>query len=144
VLVRKMDNKSTVLSEKVKELFTITNELESLYPGRKFTIDGHTIGSIGEVLVAEKYNLELLKPGYETYDAKDKNGNLYQIKATQIDRISLSSCPQNLIVIKFYSDGNWEIVYNGDGKLIWDNAGKMQKNGQKQITLSKIEKLQEN
>ena len=54
------NSKQTSLNEKIKELFEITNELESLYPGRKFTIDGHTIGSIGEVLVAEKYNLPFI------------------------------------------------------------------------------------
>ena len=42
------------MTEKIKELFAITQELEAMYPGRKFTIDGHLVGSIGEVLVAER------------------------------------------------------------------------------------------
>ena len=41
-----------MLSDKIKELYKITNEPESSYPGRKFTIDGHLVGSIGEVIVA--------------------------------------------------------------------------------------------
>ena len=45
------------IAQKIRELYAITTELESLYPGRKFTIDGHLVGSIGEVLVAERYGL---------------------------------------------------------------------------------------
>lgn len=40
-----------MLSNKIKGLYKITNELESNYPGRKFTIDGHLVGSIDEVIV---------------------------------------------------------------------------------------------
>lgn len=136
-----MDNKATVLSEKVKELFAITNELESLYPGRRFTIDGHTIGSIGEVLVAEKLKLDLLPNSTEKHDAIDSEGRLYQIKATTKDRVALSAEPDNLIVIKIFSDGTWDTIYNGPGRPIWENTGKKQKNGQRPITLSKIQKI---
>ena len=38
------------LSEKIRALYTIVNELEIAYPGRRFTLDGHMIGSIGEVI----------------------------------------------------------------------------------------------
>ena len=127
-----------MLSDKIKELYKITNELESSYPGRKFTIDGHLVGSIGEVIVAEHYGLELLRNSTETHDAVSAEGKYIQIKATQINRISISSEPEYLIVIKLFSDGSWEEVYNGPGKPVWDNAGKMQKNGQRPISLSKL------
>ena len=78
-----------MLSEKIKELYAITNELESKYPGRKFTIDGHLVGSIGEVIVAEAYDLELLRNSTERHDAVSKNGINVQIKTTQINRISI-------------------------------------------------------
>jgi len=130
-----------MLSDKIKELFKITNELETEYPGRKFTIDGHLVGSIGEVIVAEAYGLELLAVGAKTHDAVSKDDKYVQIKATQIDRISISSEPDYLIVIKIYSDGSWEEVYNGPGKPVWDNAGKMQKNGQRSISLNKLRSL---
>jgi hypothetical protein len=78
-----------MLSDKIKELYRITNELETEYPGRKFTIDGHLVGSIGEVIVAENYGLELLPNSTETHDAKTKDGKLVQIKATQINRIAI-------------------------------------------------------
>ena len=127
-----------MLSDKIKELYKITNELESSYPGRKFTIDGHLVGSIGEVIVAEHYGIELLRNSTETHDAVSADGKYVQIKATQINRIAISSEPDYLIVIKLFSDGSWEEVYNGPGKLVWENAGKMQKNGQRPISLSKL------
>lgn len=127
-----------MLSEKIKELYKITNELESSYPGRKFTIDGHLVGSIGEVIVAEHYGLTLLRNSAETHDAVSADGKYVQIKATQINRIAISSEPDYLIVIKLFLDGSWEEVYNGPGKPVWDNAGKMQKNGQRPISLNKL------
>jgi hypothetical protein len=130
-----------MLSDKIKELYKITNELERRYPGRKFTIDGHLVGSIGEVIVAERYGLTLLPNSTKTHDAVSKDGKHVQIKATQVQGISISSEPDYLIAIKLFSDGSWEEVYNGPGKLVWDNAGKMQKNGQRPISLNKLKKL---
>ena len=130
-----------MLSDKIKELYKITNELERSYPDRKFTIDGHLVGSIGEVIVAEHYGLELLRNSTETHDAVSADGKYVQIKATQINRIAISSEPDYLIVIKLFSDGSWEEVYTGPGKPVWDNAGKMQKNGQRSVSLSKLKSL---
>ena len=130
-----------MLSDKIKELYKITNELESSYPGRKFTIDGHLVGSIGEVIVAEHYGLTLLPNSTKTHDAVSKDGRLIQIKATQVQGISISSEPDYLIAIKLFSDGSWEEIYNGPGKPAWDGAGKMQKNSQRPVSLSKLKKL---
>ena len=127
-----------MLSDKIKELYRITGELESEYPGRTFTPDGHLVGSIGEVLVAEHYGLELLPNSTKTHDAVSKDGKYIQIKATQKDSIAISSEPDHLIVIKLLSDGSWREIYNGPGKPAWDNAGKLQKNGQRPISLSKL------
>lgn len=129
------------LSNKIKELYKITNELEEEYPGRKFTVDGHLVGSIGEVIVAEHYGLTLLPNSTKTHDAYSKDKKFVQIKATQVKSISISSEPDYIIVIKLLSDGSWDEIYNGPGKFVWDNAGKMQKNGQRPISLSKLKKL---
>ena len=130
-----------MLSDKIKELYRITTELERSYPGRKFTIDGHLVGSIGEVIVAEHYGLTLLPNSTKTHDAISTDGKYVQIKATQVHGISISSEPDYVIVIKLFSDGSWEEIYNGTGKPVWDNAGKMQKNGQRPISLNKLKKL---
>ncbi|MGQ0721719.1 MAG: DUF6998 domain-containing protein, partial [Candidatus Eiseniibacteriota bacterium] len=44
----------------VRRLYGIVRDLEAAFPGRKFTLDGHLVGSIGEVLAAHRYGLELL------------------------------------------------------------------------------------
>ena len=130
-----------MLSEKIKELYCITAELEKNYPGRKFTIDGHLLGSIGEVIVAEAYGLDLLPNSTEKHDAISMIGQYIQIKATQINKISVSSEPEYLIVIQILSDGSWSEIYNGPGNLVWDNVGKVQKNGQRSISLHKLKCL---
>jgi len=130
-----------MLSDKIKKLYKITNELERTYPGRKFTVDGHLVGSIGEVIVAEHYGLKLLPNSTKTHDAVSQEGKMVQIKATQVKGISISSEPDYVIVIRLLSDGSWEEVYNGPGKLVWNSAGKMQKNGQRPISLSKLRSL---
>ena len=130
-----------MLSDKIKQLYKITNELEQAYPGRKFTVDGHLVGSIGEVIVAEHYGLSLLPNSTKTHDAVSEEGKQVQIKATQVKSIAISSEPDYLIVIRLLSDGSWEEIYNGPGKAAWDNAGKMQKNGQRPISLSKLRNL---
>ena len=129
-------------AEKIKELYEISAELERLFPGRHYTPDGHMIGSIGEALAASYYGLELFPASEETHDAKAPDGRLVQIKATQINRISLSSEPRWLLVLRIHRDGAFSEEYNGPGKLAWEHCGKMQKNGQRPISLAKLRKLQ--
>ena len=128
---------------KYRELCSIVDELEAAFPERKFTIDGHLIGSIGEVIVAELYGLKLLSQTEEKHDATTSDGKFVQIKVTQTDKIALSSEPDFLIVIKMLNSGDWEEIYNGPGKNAWENSGKKQKNGQQPISLAKLKKLME-
>ena len=129
-------------AEKIKELYEISAELEKLFPGRHYTPDGHMIGSIGEALAASYYNLELFPASEETHDAKAPDGRLVQIKATQINRVALSSEPEWLLVLKIHKDGTFSEEYNGPGKLAWEHCGKLQKNGQRPISLAKLRELQ--
>mgnify|MGYP005793154527 FL=1 len=144
-------------AEKIKELYEISAELERLFPGRHYTPDGHMIGSIGEALAASYYGLELFPASEETHDAKSPDGRLVQIKATQINRISMSSEPRWLLVLRIHRDGTFSEEYNGPpseanpmsdfadnspGRLAWEHCGKMQKNGQRSISLAKLRKLQ--
>lgn len=99
------------------------------------------VGSVGEVLVAENYGLNLLPASYETHDAVASYGRYVQIKATQIKRIAISSEPDYLIVIRLLPDGSFEECYNGKGSVVWNAAGSMQKNGQRSTFLAKLRKL---
>jgi hypothetical protein len=131
-------NQTDKIPDLIKRIYEIVNELEELFPGRPFTPDGHMVGSIGEVLAAEHFDLELLPCSYKGHDARDKQGRYVEIKATQGNSISLRSKPERLIIIKLLKDGSFEKIYDGDGKIVWDNSGKMQSNGQKRISLNKI------
>ncbi len=130
-----------MLEEKIRELYRITAELEEKYPGRRFTPDGHLVGSIGEVYAAEKYGLTLLEASSEKHDARSVDGRMIQIKITQTDRVSIYSEPDYIIVMKMISDGTIEEIYNGRGSAPWENAGKVQKNGQRSISLRKLVSL---
>ena len=143
------------IHEKLKQLFQIVEQLETEYAeyNRKFTIDGHLIGSIGEVIVAEAFDLELEK-GFimkldlkNKEDTKDGTNRTVQIKATQIDRVSFSGkhenedAPDQVIVISIDKSGGSVVEFNGPGKLIYENLGKPHKNGQSQISLAKLRRL---
>lgn len=90
-----------MIRDSLMELFRIVNHLENVYAehGRKFTIDGHLIGSIGEVLAAEAYNLKLAENSTPVYDAetRDASQKKVQIKATQIG----FPFPQNVSMMRF-------------------------------------------
>lgn len=126
------------IAEKVCEIYKITSELEEMYPGRHFTPDGHMVGSIGEVIAAEEYGLDLFEASHPVHDAKTQDGKLVQIKATQGESIAISECPEYLIVLKINRDGAFEEVYNGPGEAAWGLRGRRQKTGQCHISLSKL------
>ncbi|OUQ44037.1 hypothetical protein B5E65_02050 [Gemmiger sp. An120] len=131
------------VAEKIQMLYQISRDLETLFPGRHYTPDGHIIGSIGEALAASFYGLDLFTASEETHDAKAPDGRLVQIKATQIQRVALSSEPKWLLVLKIHRDGTFSEEYNGPGALVWAHCGKMQKNGQRPISLTMLHQLQE-
>ena len=123
----------------IKDLWKIVDKLEDTYKSdeRKFTIDGHLLGSIGEIYAKEKFNLTLLKNSSKTHDAEDSDGKKYQIKITQRNKVGLRSEPDNLIVIKIDKEGVPHVVYKGDGKPIWEKI-KHKKTEQKFIYLNQI------
>ena len=119
------------LSRLLKRLYKTVGELEKRFPNRKFTPDGHLVGSIGEVIAAYMFRLELLENSTETHDAEAKNGKPVQIKFTQGNKkVGISSEPNHLIVLRLTPEQDLEIVYNGPGEKPWENAGELQKNGQ--------------
>ena len=113
----------------VRELYDIVRKLEQAFPGRRFTLDGHLVGSIGEVIAAERYGLELFKASAEGHDGVAPDGRAVQVKATQRGSIGLRSEPEHLIVLRIGPTGDVNEVYNGPGGPVWDGCGPMQKNG---------------
>ncbi len=126
----------------IRDIYSLVSRLEELFPTRKFTPDGHLVGSIGEVLVAHHYGLKLFPASSPDHDALAPNGANVQIKATQGNSIGMRSESEHLIVIKILPRGDITEIYNGPGGLAWEKGGKMQKNGQRPISLSKLIELQ--
>lgn len=125
----------------VKQLYAIVGEFERLFPGRRFTPDGHLVGSIGEVVAAHRYGLTLLPASTVAHDAKAKHGTLVQVKATQGKSIALRAEPQHLLVLHLALTGEVTEIFNGPGSVAWAVCGPMQSNGQRSIGLSKLRAL---
>lgn len=131
------------LRELVHQLYEITRQFEEMFPERHFTPDGHMVGSLGEVLVADSYDLELMPASNKGYDAMSRCGKEVEIKCTQSKRVAFRSCSQAVIVIQLKKDGTFEEVYNGSGARVWlEFEGKTRpSNGQFSISLTKLRSL---
>lgn len=127
----------------IRQIYKIVDRLEALFPGRHFTPDGHMVGSIGEVLAAARYGLELLPASAYLHDARAADGKLVQVKATQSNRIAFRGAegPQHLIVMSLNPDGTATEEYNGPGDVPWASAGALQDNGQRPLSLSRLRSL---
>ena len=124
--------------EIILAIYAHVEELEQLHVGRRFTPDGHMVGSLGEVWAAWMYDLELFDNSHKLHDARAKSGLLVQVKATQGKQVPIGDEPQHLIVLHLARDGLAREIYNGPGSLAWARAGKRQKNGQRCLRLSTL------
>lgn len=126
----------------VARIYEAVEELEARYPGRKFTPDGHLVGSIGEVVAAEALGLTLYPASYPGHDAFDARGDV-QIKMTGRTgkSVSLYATCMRLVVLKVVSPQEAEIVYDGPGEPVWAVAGAMGKNGQRVVRLSRLRQM---
>lgn len=113
------------LSKLVSQLYQTVGELEQMFEGRKLTPDGHLVGSLGECLVADEFDLELMPASNASYDAVSKCGKQVEIKATQANSVAFRSESEHVIAITISKNGSFEVVYNGPGAIVWRQfAGK--------------------
>src|SRR3990172_646287 len=96
----------------IRELYRIVGQLETMFPGRPFTRDGHLVGSLAECFAEYDYCLSPCACSSPGHDAQVENCQV-EIKATQGDRIGLRSCPERLLVFRLFKDGSFEEFYNG-------------------------------
>lgn len=130
------DDRWTEVPVLLASLYGIVDRLETLFSSRKFTPDGHLVGSIGEVIAAHMFGLTLLPASYPDHDAEAGDGRRVQIKLTQGARgVALRAEPDHLLVLLLAPDRAIKLVYNGRGDSPWSQAGKLQRNGQRQISL---------
>lgn len=140
-----MENVETI-KQQVRELFSAAKKLGTI-TGRPFPLDGHTLGSIGEIYAAMFYGVELYKPGHRTHDGI-WNGKNVQIKATQRNGTTyVKGETELLLVLQIMDDGSFNEIYNGDGKRPWNllnrfgKPRKMDKMGDKTIPLNQLRGL---
>src|SRR5436190_19232526 len=73
-------------AELVDQLHAIVTELEEMHPGRKFPLDGHLVGSIGEAAAEALFDLILVATSSTGHDATAGDGRKVEIKATYGNR----------------------------------------------------------
>jgi hypothetical protein len=96
----------------IGQLFKTVRSLNKIFPDRPFTPDGHLVGSIGEVVAAYTYGLELEKCSNEGFDARTEDGRTVEIKLTGGNSVSVSSegqPPDILVVLKLATNGFTEV-----------------------------------
>jgi hypothetical protein len=130
------------LPEAVGAIYRAVAELDKTYAryGRKFTPDGHLVGSIGEVIAAEALGLTLHPSSYARHDAYDEAGNV-QIKMTAGKSVAMYATCERLVVLRIVSPEEAEIVYDGRGDVAWESARKPGKNGQRVVSIATLQGL---
>ena len=133
------------IAELIVRLYEVVAELEALHEGRHFTPDGHLVGSLGEVLAADMFGLELMPASNKSYDAR-LGSKTVEIKATQSIGFSLQAhydaLPDHLIALRIERNGSATVIYNGPAALVWEIAGKPGKNGQRRVSVNRLTALQ--
>ena len=123
------------------ELYTASSRLEDLFPSRKFTLDGHLVGSIGEVIAAYMFDLDLNPASTMGHDGVAPDGRRVEIKLTQGKSVAIRHEPDHMLVFHRPKGGPVRVVFNGPGIIAWGSAGKMADNGQRPISLSRLSRL---
>lgn len=134
------------LAEKIRKIYSVVAELAELFPGRRFTPDGHMVGSLGEAIGAIEYGIKLYpNVGHPAVDGRVGNREV-QIKTTQGKEVAVKKPRPGdlLLVLKLNQDGTWEHIYDGDSARVWDElAGqKESRMGEKVISFIRLRRLQ--
>lgn len=123
------------------QLYDASGGLEEIFPGRKFTLDGHLVGSVGEVVAAYMFDLDLSPASTLGHDATSSCGKNVEVKLTQGRSVAIRHESEHLIALQRLLGGPVRVVFNGPGLVAWENSGRMQSNGQRSISLARLAKL---
>src|SRR3546814_7595988 len=80
-------------------LYTASTRLETLFSGRRFTLDGHLVGSVGEVIAAYMFDLQLNPASTLGHDAVALDGRRVEIKFTQGRSVAIRHEPDHMLEI---------------------------------------------
>ncbi len=128
------------IKDKVQQLIEIVKELETDFPGRHFTLDGHLVGSIGEVIASYFYGIELYAASAVAHDG-EVDGKKVQIKITQQEDIVINHEPDYLIALYLNKNGSVYEIYNGPGKPPWDSSSKRDSHNNRHMRVNKLMQL---
>ncbi len=127
------------------QLHAVVGELEALHPGRKFPLDGHLVGSIGEAAAETMFDIVLVPASTAGHDAIAGDGRRVEVKATYgssgvaVRRTSHTAATA-LIVLRLSRtpDTGHEVVFNGPLETALRAAGNYGSNGQARMGLSRL------
>lgn len=126
------------IKKKLHELLSIVKELEEHFPGRKFTLDGHLFGSLGEVIASYFYGITLAPNSTKKHDGTI-DGKEVQIKITQKESIEIKDVPDYLLVL-FWNKQDEEIYEVYNGPCDWLRERKLTNSGEYSVTLTTLYK----
>lgn len=124
----------------VAKVFSCCHEL-SLRTGRPISPDGHLVGSLGEVIAAERLNLRLMAPSNHGFDAIGPAGERVEIKTTARSSIQISNdgtLAERFVIVQLEASGAAHIVFDGQADDVLAVAGSPQKNGQRRVSLGRL------
>lgn len=135
-------------AELVDQLHAIVTELEAMHPGRRFPLDGHLVGSIGEAAAEAMFAIRLRPASTAGHDALADDGRAVEIKATYGTsavgiRSTSHAAAAALIVLRLsrLAEVPHEVVYNGPLALVVHVAGSVQSNGQARLSLTRLRQV---
>ena len=133
------------VGELICQYYSLTTELERLFPKRSFMPDAHVVESFCEVLAAADFDLELLPASSKIHNARTRDkAKMVQIKSTQSESVVFRAdqVPDHLLVMRLSDQGIPELIYNGPGILAYEKSGKQPTNGQRNVRLNTLRKIQ--
>lgn len=129
----------------ITKLYATVNELNSLFPDRPFTPDGHLVGSIGEVVAAFLYDLELERCSNPGFDARIRSsGETVEVKLTSGTQINISEqdvYADVLIVLRLVKGRLFEEVYAGPFPTVFIKTRTFNKRKFTSVAISSLDKL---
>lgn len=137
---------ANVVRRAIRDLLAVVSALNRAYPHKAFTLDGRLVGDIGEILVAEAYDVELFDKLEHHHDCRSGR-RLVQIKSTMKASLTFpgNHVPDFYIGIKIESNGSFRTIFNGPGHIIAARlrGRKIPKNNLHSISIKILEELNE-
>ena len=116
---------SSKVRQLIQELFKISNQLEAELPGRGLLPAGQQLGNLGELLIADRFGLELTTPMQKAIDAHTADGTKVQIKTTTNRGVGIPLGHERpnddvyLLAGLLNANGSCEVIFNGPMILAW-------------------------